>query len=294
MKYVDKIFDGIIKKLFSWLPDSLYLRLLYLIKMHEPLNLSNPQKFTEKIQWLKLHSRKPEFTAMVDKYAIKKYVCDLIGKEYVVPMIGIWDSFDEIDFNALPVKFVLKTTHGGGSCGVVICHDKSTFDKERAKRKLNNSLHTDIYQLFREWPYKDVPRRIMAEELIEIPESNDLTDYKLFCFNGDPKYIQVIKDRNTHETIDFFDADWNHQPFYGLNPKVKNSSQAISKPAGLADMIKIARRLAKDIPFVRVDFYQVGNRVYFGEITFFPNSGFGRFTPPDWNRKLGDMIKLQI
>lgn len=278
---------------YLW-PDKIYLQLRFRLEMGKKLDLNNPKSFTEKIQWLKLNNRKQEYITMVDKYSVKDYVGKLIGKDYIIPLIGVWDKVDEIKFDGLPSQFVLKTTHGGGGSGVIVCRDKSKLDITDVKRKLNNSLKFDIYKNYREWPYKNVPRKIIAEQLLEIPDKEDLTDYKFFCFNGEPKYIQVIQDRNTEETIDFFDTYWNHQPFVGLNPKCRNANTIPSKPKKLEEMIEVARKLSKDIPFVRVDVYNIDSKVYFGELTFYPASGFGKFTPEGWDLKLGNMIKLPL
>lgn len=285
--------DALIRVFAGIIPDKLYLSVLYRCRMGRWIDWKNPQTFTEKIQWLKLYNRKPEYTTMVDKYDVKKYVADKIGEEYVIPTLGVWDSVDDIDFESLPERFVLKTTHGGGSGGVVICRDKNSFDIESAKKKLKESLASDIYKNYREWPYKNVPRRIIAEKFIEIPEKTDLTDYKIFCFNGVPTYIQVIQERNTRETIDFFDTEWNHQEFYGLNPTPKPADRPIPKPANLAEMISVAEILSKDADFVRVDVYQVEKGIYFGELTLFPASGIGSFTPDYWNKRLGDLLTLR-
>ncbi len=274
-------------------PDRMYLKWFFRLKMGYKLDLSNPQTFSEKLQWLKLYNRKPEYTQMVDKYEAKKYVANIIGEEYIIPTLGVWDRFEEIDFGKLPEKFVLKTTHGGGNTGVVICKDKSTFDITAAKKKLNQSLKSDIYRLLREWPYKNVKKRIIAEQFIDVKGHQDLPDYKFFCFNGEPKYCQVIRDRNTKETIDFYDMEWNHMPFVGLNPVAKNGIEPVAKPQCLEDMITICEKLAKDIPFSRIDLYVVNDKEYFGEITFFPASGMGQFVPQEWNLILGQMLDLQ-
>lgn len=271
--------------------DEMYLKIVYRLKMGKPLNLKAPQTFQEKIQWLKLYNRRPEYTTMVDKFAVKDYVSRIIGSEYIIPTFGVWDKFSDIDFDKLPNKFVLKTTHGGGSCGVIVCRDKSEFDKDKARRLLEASLNSDIYLALREWPYKDVPRRIIAEQLLEIPDSNDLSDYKIFCFNGEPKYIQVIQDRHAKETIDFYDTAWKHQEFIGLN-KSAVPGKLLPKPDNLAEMLDAARQLARNTVFLRVDLYRVDNRIYFGETTFYPASGFGSFTPEEWNNKLGDLLLL--
>lgn len=287
----------ILHRFFTWLPDRLFLKIKFKFEMGHSLNLEDPKTFQEKIQWLKLFNRQPEYILMVDKVAVKDYVERKIGKEYIIPTLGVWNSPEEIDFNLLPDKFVLKTSHGGGGGGVVICKNRINFNIDSAKRKLQHSLDTDIYTYFREWPYKKVPKRILAEEFIEIPRKQDLTDYKIFCFNGVPRYIQVIQDRNTKETIDFFDTEWNHQDFYGLNPLDRmiatQAEKPIEKPTKLSEMLEIASKLSADIPFVRVDLYHTDEKVYFGELTFFPASGLGTFTPLVWNTILGEMINIE-
>lgn len=279
-------------KYFTFLPDKTFLRLRFFLEKGMMLRLKNPVLFEEKIQWLKLYDRQPEYVKMVDKYAVKDYVSKKIGSEYVIQTLGVWDSLDDVDLDSLPEKFVLKTTHGGGGYGVVVCKDKSNFDYAWARIRLERSLGTDIFPGFREWPYKDVPKRIIAEQMLEIFGKEDLTDYKFFCFNGIPRYIQVIQDRYNGETIDFFDTNWNHMPFCGLNPFCGNASEKISMPKNLDKMVEIARVLSKGIPFVRIDLYNIDGKIYFGEITFYPASGFGIITPREWSEKLGDMIKL--
>lgn len=277
-------------------PDRLYLQLLYYFEKGVLLNLKQPKTFTEKLQWLKLNNRRIEYTKMVDKYAVKQYVADRIGEQYIIPTIGVWDRVEDIDWNSLPNQFVLKTTHGGGNCGVIICKDKATINKVEISNKIKKSLHSDIALMYREWPYKDVPKRIIAEKFMM--ESNnqknggELSDYKFYCFNGEPTYCQVIRNRNTKETIDFYDMEWNHMPFVGLNPLVKNGDTPVVKPQKLDIMIQICQKLSNKIPFARVDLYVIDEAVYFGEITFFPASGLGRFSPNEWDNILGDKIKL--
>lgn len=287
--------DSIVKNYFGWLPDKLYLSLRYRFTMGHWIDWKNPKTFTEKIQWLKIYNRKPEYTTMVDKYAVKQYVVDRIGEEYVIPTLGVWNKPEDIDWDSLPDRFVLKTTHGGGGGGVVICKDKSTFDRASAVAKLNGSLASDIYSNFREWPYKNVHRRIIAEKFIAPQKSaapNDLPDYKFFCFNSEPKYCQVIRDRHTEETIDFYDMDWNHQEFVGLNPVARNGLTPVARPEHLDKMAEICRELSVDIPFVRVDLYVVDDKEYFGELTFFPASGFGRWLPEGTDEKIGSCLDL--
>lgn len=275
----------------TWLPDELFLRLKYYFSMGSRLNLKNPKLFQEKIQWLKLHDRKPEYTRLVDKYAVKDYVANMIGNKYIIPTLGVWDRPEDIDFDALPDKFVLKTTHGGGGGGVAICHNKSHFDKEGAKRHLAKSLKADIYRSLREWPYKNVPRRIIAEELLETSGNTDLYDYKFFCFNGKVEYFKIDFGRFKEHHANYYDCNGNLMPFGEADlPPIPEHQLEI--PHNLADMITIAETLSKGFKFIRIDLYNLSGRIYFGEMTFYPASGLGPFTSPEWNLKMGDLIKI--
>lgn len=291
-----EFFASILMHLNFLFPDKLYLTLLYRLKMGYWIDWKNPKTFSEKLQWLKLYNRKPEYTTMVDKYAVKEYVAKIIGEEYIIPTLGVWDRPEDIDWDSLPQKFVLKTTHGGGGSGVVICKDKGTFDKDAAVAKLKKSLNGCIYKSYREWPYKNVKKRVIAEALLEelTPAKNntDLPDYKFYCFNGEPIYCQVIRDRRSKETIDFYDMEWSHMPFVGLNPVADNGLIPIVRPICLCKMTEICRKLSVGIPFSRIDLYVIDDKIFFGEITFYPASGMGIFTPIEWNEKLGSMIKL--
>lgn len=276
---------------FNWIGDEKYLKIAYRIAMGKKLPLDNPQTFCEKLQWLKIYDRKPEYTMMVDKYEAKKYVAEIIGEEHVIPTIGIWDRFEDIDFDSLPNRFVLKCTHDSG--GLIICKDKSKLNKKKAKSLLNGCLKNNYYWGSREWPYKNVPRRILAEKYIDpVPNVKDLPDYKWYCFNGEPKYCQVIQNRTTNETIDFFDTEWKHQGFVGLNPNVGNAKIPPVKPANIETHLRITRLLSDGLPFSRIDLYESGNHTYFGEITFYPMSGMGVFKPDQYNEILGRMIVL--
>mgnify|MGYP002859132316 CR=1 FL=1 len=206
---------GALYHMAPYISDETYLKWVYFFHIGKRLNLKDPKGFNEKLQWLKLYNRRPEYSQMVDKYGVKEYVAKIIGEEYIIPTLGVWDSFEEIDFSTLPNKFVLKTTHGGGGGGVVICRNKESFDIAKARERLNKSMADDCFTKTREWPYKNVRHRILAEELLEVrPDGvGDLPDYKWYCFNGEPRYCQVIQDRSTNETIDFFDTEWNHQDF---------------------------------------------------------------------------------
>lgn len=295
--------DSIVINFLRFLPDKLYLSLRYRCKMGRWINWKNPVTFTEKLQWLKVFNRRPEYTCMVDKYAVKKYVANIVGDKYIIPTLGIWDRPEDIDWDSLPSQFVLKTTQGGGGGGVVICKDKSNFNREEAIKVLNESLQLDLYSLLREWPYKNVTARVLAEKYIgpsQFDSTGDLPDYKFFCFNGTPLYCQVIRDRHGIETIDFYDMNWNHQPFIGLNPAAPNDDFPLAQngvtpvecPKHLDVMKMICEKLSRGLPFVRVDLYVLGDVEYFGELTFYPASGMGTFSPEDWQYKLGELIEL--
>lgn len=282
----------LLMRLGRWLPDELYIKLQYWLYMGKKLDLKNPKTFTEKIQWLKLHNRKEEYHRLVDKCEVKKVVASIIGDEYIIPTLGVWDSFDKIDFSILPDKFVLKTTQGSHSS--FICRDKKDFDKEKAKKSFRIWMRSSPYEKFREWAYKGIKPRILAEQYLELKKGEDLVDYKFYCFNGKPLYCQVIKDRTTKETIDFFDKDWNHQEFLGLHTKVTHSKVTIECPINYGKMLEVAEVLSQDVPFLRVDLYNLGGKIYFGELTFYPAAGLGCFTPDKWNLKLGELIKLDF
>lgn len=277
---------------FNWIPDKAYLKLMFWAHMGKTLDLKNPKTFNEKLQWLKLYDRKPEYTAMVDKYAVREYIADIIGEEYLVPLLGVWDNPDYIDFDALPNQFVLKCNHNSG-LGMCICKDKTKIDINMVKNRLKKGLKQDFYKEVREWPYKNVKRKIIAEQYLENKSDNELKDYKLLCFNGAFMCSFVCSERHSAEglKVTFFDKDWNEMPFERHYPK---STMPINKPKCYEKMIELAEKLANDIrcAFVRVDFYEFDEKLYFGEITFYPGSGFEKFTPEEWDYKLGEMIKL--
>lgn len=276
------------------LPDKLYLRIKFRRRMGYWMDFKNPKTFSEKMQWLKINCRRDDFTVMVDKAEVKKYVAQLIGEEYVVPTLGIYNSVKEIDFGKLPEQFVLKCTHD--CCCNVICNDKSQLDKEMVLKKLRRGLKRQYDIQNREYPYKNVQHRIIAEKFLSDGINADLIDYKFFCFNGETRFCQVIATRSTDETIDFYDRCWNHQEFIGLSPDAHHASAAHHEPGNYNEMWSIADKLASAIghPFVRIDLYSVKGKTFFGEITFFPFSGLGNFHPKEWNLRLGQMIHIPI
>lgn len=290
---------ALLKRIGILMSDKLYLQLRFYCEVGHRLNLKHPKTFSEKLQWLKLYDRQPKYTMMVDKVKVKDYVDNIIGEGHIIQTLGVWDKPEEIDFDTLPECFVLKTNHSGGSTGIVICRDKASFDRKSAINRLKKSLQSKGFYDFREWPYKNVERKVFAEEFVVPPSGvKDLPDYKWFCFNGEPCYCQVIQDRTTRETIDFFDINWNHQEFVGLNqlvgvnPQITKAIAPPPRPTNLEQQLCIARQLSKGIPFVRIDLYETEKGVFFGEITFYPMSGFGGFTPSEWDYKLGELISL--
>ncbi len=270
------------------IPDTLYLQCAYYNTFGKKLNLKNPKTFNEKLQWLKLYDRKPIYTTMVDKYAAKKYVADIIGEEYIIPTLGVWDRFEDIDFTSLPNQFVLKCTHDSG--GLVICKDKSMLNIEDARRKINDSLKRDYYLNGREWPYKNVPRRIIAEKYMSKSDGSIPEDYKVLNFNGNPGIIQVDLDRFINHKKKLFLPNWTELNFDFNYPTEKEYS--LKKTDTLNEMLGLARKLSKEFSFLRTDFYVIDDRIYFGELTLFPASGFGKFSPEEWDERIGKWISL--
>lgn len=276
-------------KFLRFVPDKLMLKLEYRIKFEKKLRLKEPKTYNEKIQWLKLYDRKPIYTTMVDKHAAKEYISEKIGENYVIPTLGVWDRFEDIDFDALPEQFVLKCNHDSGS--VLICKDKSSFDFEKAKQVLTEGLKQNGYYCGREWPYKNVKPCILAEAYLSALDNEELVEYKIFCFDGEAKIVLVCKGQahGVGRTNDFMDRDFNRIPVMSLNP---HSSPDPARPEQLDEIITIAEKLSADIPQLRVDTYIANGKVYVGELTFFHNSGMSKFEPEEWDYTFGSWIKL--
>ncbi len=274
---------------YKRMSDEEFLKIKYRNAFGRDLALLSPNTFNEKLQWLKLNDRNPIYTKLVDKYEVKEYVGNIIGKEHVIPTIGVWDSFDQIDFFQLPNQFVIKCTHDSG--GVIVCKDKKNFNYKEAKQKINKCLKRNYFFSSREWPYKNVKPRIIAEQYME-DSTGTLQDYKIHCFNGEPKFILVCRDRfsTTGLTEDFFDVEWNHLDV--KRPGNENSKEKIQVPKTLKEMLELSALLSASCPFLRVDFYEVDGKIYFGELTFYPASGFERFIPDKWDKTFGDWIDL--
>ena len=285
--------NKMVYKLSKYVPDRLYLQLLYYKHFHRFINFKNPQTLNEKLQWLKLHNRRPEYTTMVDKYAAKQYIADLVGSEYVIPTIGVWDRAEDIDFDSLPQQFVLKTTHDSHS--VVICKDKSQLNIDKTVSVLNNRLSVSGYWYGREWPYKDVPPRIIAEQYItDSPEADVITDYKFYCFGEEVDCVLVCTERESGDPkFYFFDQDWTLRR-YNKRGKEAPEGFTLPKPENMDEMFEFAKRLAKacNAPFVRVDLYSSNGQIYFGEYTFFPSSGFDANRLPETDLYFGERTIL--
>lgn len=274
------------------LSDKLYLKWKWRFKMGGKLDLENPKTFNEKLQWLKLYDRKPEYTTMVDKVKVKDYVAEKIGLEYLIPTIGVWNTPEEIDFESLPNQFVLKCSHNSG--GLFICKDKSKVSESKWKsvlEGLRKSLRYDYYKLGREWPYKNVERKIIAEQYMVDESGCELKDYKFFCFNGKVEYCKVDFDRFVEHRANYYNPEWSMQ-LWGEECCPPKFDRNIQKAVNFDKMIELAQQLAKDIPFARIDFYNIAGRTYFGEITFFPAAGMGKFTSIEIDENLGKLIIL--
>lgn len=280
-----------LKKLYKDSPkysDREYLEKLFYYKVGYKLNLDNPRSYNEKIQWLKLYDRNPLYTKMVDKVDAKEYVADILGNDdIIIPTIAVYNSVEEIDWNALPDQFVIKTTHDSGT--VFICEDKNTFDMKTAINRLRERLNFDYYLGNREWPYKDVPHRIICEKYMKDGSGKGLVDYKFFCFDGEPKMVYVGSARMGKQQLDHFDMDFNLLPFERY---FHHAEITPTKPENFDEMILIAKKLSKGFTHVRVDLYDIEGKIYFGELTFHPGAGFRPFVPVEWDYKVGEWLHL--
>lgn len=273
--------------LFNWMSDKMYLKILYRTELGKKLDLKNPKTFTEKLQWLKLYYRKDEFAYRVDKYKVREYITEKLGEEYLIPLIGVYDSVDEINWDELPEKFVLKCTHGS-HCNIV-CKDKNKLDIEKSKTKLNKWMEKSWFWFGREWPYKNVKPRIICEEFMVDETLNDLPDYKYFCFNGEPKLVLFcqMRDEEGVAQVDFYDNDWNMTSIIDKEDLINHSP--VKRPEQHEKMLELSKLLSKDDPFVRVDFYNINGKIYFGEITYYPWCGIKKL---EMDEMLGSWIEL--
>ncbi len=278
LKVIDKL---------SFIPTKPYLKMVYKIKTGKSLNLDDPTGFCEKLNWLKVNDKHSEYTKLVDKLAVRDYITEKIGKEYLFPLLGHWKHFDDIDFDRLPDKFVLKCNHDSGSVRFVT--DKNKIDKEEFKSFFEGRLKLNPYYAGREYPYKNVKPEIIAEEYMESDDGRGINDYKFFCFDGKPEIMFVATDRATDVRFDFYDMEFNHLPIYNIHP---NSDSVVKKPESFEEMKNLCEKLTKGMKFVRLDLYELDGKIYFGEFTFFHGGGFYPFEPAEWEKKLGDLIKI--
>lgn len=280
----DKLASRLNKSIIS---DEKYLKMKFKTKMDGNLNLKNPRTFNEKLQYLKLHDRNPLYTQLVDKYKVREYVSETIGEEYLVPLYGVWDDFEEIDFSKLPNTFVLKTNHD--SSGAIICKDKAEFDIKSARKKINHSLKRNYFYAGREWPYKNVKPKIICEKYLEDNSKLGLKDYKFFCFDGIPEVMFIATGPESDRRIDFYDLDFNP---LSVKQAYEKSSVKIEKPEKFEEMIDLSKKLSKNIPHVRVDFYEIEGKIYFGELTLYHFSGMQKYEPEFFDYELGKFLDI--
>ena len=285
--FKSKVLDFAWRILQCTMPKKAYLKLKYRVVFKKKLDLQNPQTYSEKLQWIKLYGYRPEHTTMVDKVLVKEYVRNIIGDEYIIPTLAVWDSPDEIDFNSLPDRFALKCNHDSGR--VVVCKDKASLDRDWALKEMRASFRHNYYLMGRETPYRYVRRKVFAEQFMQDEKTSDIRDYKFFCFNGVPKAMFIASERATDVKFDFFDMDFNQ---LALRQGYDNSPYKIDRPENFELMKELAAKLSKGIPHVRVDLYEINGKVYFGELTFFHFSGFMPFEPDEWDRIWGDWLTL--
>lgn len=276
--------------LYNHMSDEKFIRRVYKANRGKTLNLENPATFNEKLQWMKLYDRNPIYVVTSDKYAVRDYVKNKIGEKYLVPLLGVWDSPDEINFDLLPEQFVLKCNHNSGT-GMCICRDKSKLDIEKTKKNLQKGLKENFFLSCREWQYKDIKRKIIAEKYLTDGIHKDLMGYKIYCFNGKPEIVSIQSNNDAYMTgVSFLDTEWNKLPFYRTDHLPLK--EIPEKPNNLNELLEISKKLSEDFTFVRVDLYDLNGKIYFSELTLEPCGGFNPFVPEEWDLKLGNMLKL--
>lgn len=272
------------------IPDRIYLKIMYKFVTGKKLNLDKPKSYNEKLQWLKLNDRQELYTQMVDKLEVRKFIAERVGEQYLVPLIGVWDSPDDIDFSTLPNQFVLKCTH---DCdGVVICNNKNEFDIKKAKKKLSKALNRNFYYQGREWPYKNVKPRIICEKYLEDKDGGQLTDYKIFNFHGKPKLIQVDYDRYLGHKRQLFSPTWERLNVSFHFPS--DTNKIMEKPVVLKQIIALAKILSEGFIHLRTDFFIVDSKIYIGEMTFYHGTGMGKWSPESFDEEMGEWINLKV
>ena len=282
------VFRFILKRLSKKIKDDeTYIKWMFFFWQYRFPDLKQPKTYCEKLQWLKLHDRHDEYSKMVDKYEAKKYVANIIGEKYIIPTLGVWNEFDQIDFQKLPKEFVLKCTHDSG--GLVVCRDKNSLDYQKSRCKINKCLNRNYYWECRETHYRNISPRIIAEKYMA-DDSGELSDYKIFCFSGKPRFIQVDYGRFSKHIRNIYSPEWELLELQNGYPR--DEKVIIERPEKLDEMLYIAETLSYGFPHLRVDLYYIQGNVYFGELTFFHSGGFKKFEPIEWENKIGEWLKL--
>lgn len=272
---------------FNWMPDEAYLQMMYKCHMGQKLDLSNPITYNQKLQWLKLHDRRPEYRIYADKYAVREFLKQTVGEEYLIPTIGVYNNVEEIPWEELPNQFVLKCTHASGTN--IICHDKNKLDIEKSKQQLKKWMNMDFFWQGREWQYKNMHPKIICEQFMVDESGYELKDYKFHCFNGEPKCLNVILNRYSGLNANFYDLEWNPLPFY---QHYAPSKAEVAKPKSFDKMVEFAKKFSQGLPYIRVDYYEVNGHLYIGELTLHPASGWLEFAPESADELLGSWIEL--
>ena len=273
--------------LLRFIPDEPYLKMVFWIKTGKKLNLKNPRTFCDKLNWLKLHDFKPEFTRLADKIAVRDHIKELLGEDICLPLLGVWEHYDDIDFDTLPDKFVMKCNHDSGSLKII--RDKSSMDHAALREFFEGRLKLNPFVLGREYPYKDIKPRILVEKFMTGNTGRDIRDYKFLCFDGTPRYMFVISDRSTDCRSDFYDMDFNRLPIVDTYPM---SDEPMEKPAFFDEMVELVTKLAQGLRTVRIDLYEIDGKIYFGEYTFYDGGGFWPKEPEEWEYRMGDLIRI--
>lgn len=274
-------------RIFHKIPDKTFIKIEYYLRTKKKLNLKNPKRYNEKLQYLKLYDRNPLYTKLVDKYEVRSYIENKIGEEYLIPMYGVYESYEDIDFDSLPNEFVLKPNHTSGD--VYICKDKNEINHERLKKDIDSWMKKNYFWKHREWPYKNIKPKIICEKLMVDESGFELKDYKFFCYNGLVKNLFIATDRPNSTKFNFYDLNFNKLPF---NQHYPNFNKEVSKPTGFQKMIELSGELSKEIPHVRVDFYSINGKIYFGELTFYHFSGCEVFEPDEWDYIFGEYLNV--
>lgn len=276
--------------LLNWLSDDIYLKLIYKSALKKELNLKNPINYNERLQWLKINDRKTHYTKYVDKLEVRGLISNKIGEKYLIPLLGVYETVDDIDWEMLPEQFVLKCTHGSGTN--IICSNKSNLNVNHSIKQLKKWMNKNWYWVGREWPYKNIKPKIICEKYMVENEGEELKDYRVFCFDGEPKFIAVDFEINNKEKTrrNLYDLEWNFLENEISYPRELGID--VKRPFQLENMVNISKFLSKDMAHVRIDFYSIGEEIYFGEMTFYHQLGLAKISPEEFSDKMGSWIPI--